>query len=159
GTVYTLQQHLQPLVVGADLFDTNLIWETMYRATINHGRKGMVLAAISAVDIALWDLKGRMLGQPVYNLLGGRGRETIPDYASKLYATEDLEALAAEAQSYLDQGFRAMKLRFGYGPRQGPVGMRQNVELVRTVREVVGEDVDLMADCYMGWDVPYCTRI
>jgi L-rhamnonate dehydratase len=159
GTANTLEQSLKPIVVGADIFDTNLIWEAMYRSTLNHGRKGMVLAAISAVDIALWDLKGRVLGQPVYNLLGGRMQETIPVYASRLYATEDLEALAAEAEGYLRQGFRAMKLRFGYGLRDGPAGMRRNVDLVRTVREVIGDDIDLMADVYMGWDVGYCTRI
>jgi L-alanine-DL-glutamate epimerase-like enolase superfamily enzyme len=159
GAVHVLEHALRPIVVGADVFDTNLIWEAMYRATLNHGRKGLVLAAISAVDIALWDLKGRVLGQPVYNLLGGRMRETIPVYASRLYATEDLEALAAEAAGYLRQGFRAMKLRFGYGPRDGAAGMRRNVELVRTVRQTVGDDVDLMADVYMGWDVPYCTRM
>jgi L-alanine-DL-glutamate epimerase-like enolase superfamily enzyme len=159
SAVYTLEHHLKPLVVGADVFDTNLLWETMYRATLNHGRKGLVLAAISAVDIAVWDLIGRLLGQPIYNLLGGRVRETIPVYASRLYATEDLDALAAEAEGYLRQGFRAMKLRFGHGPREGPAGMWRNVELVRTVREVIGDDVDLMADAYMGWDVAYCTRI
>jgi L-alanine-DL-glutamate epimerase-like enolase superfamily enzyme len=159
GTVHTLEHILKSIVVGADIFDTNLIWEAMYRATLNHGRKGMVLAAISAVDIALWDLKGRVLGQPVYNLLGGRMRERIPVYASRLYATEDLDALAEEAAGYLKQGFRAMKLRFGYSARDGAAGMRRNVELVRTVRQVIGDDVDLMADVYMGWDVGYCTRI
>ena len=159
GAAHTLEHALRPIVVGADIFDTNLIWEAMYRATLNHGRKGMVLAAISAVDIALWDLKGRILGQPVYNLLGGRMRETIPVYASRLYATEDLDALAAEAAGYLRQGFRAMKLRFGYGPRDGAAGMRRNLDLVRTVREAIGDDIDLMADAYMGWDVGYCTRI
>lgn len=78
AAVYTLEHTLKPLILGADPFDTNLLWETMYRFTLNHGRKGLVLAAISAVDIALWDLKGRLLGQPVYNLLGGRMRERFP---------------------------------------------------------------------------------
>ena len=159
AAVYTLEHTLKPLILGADPFDTNLLWETMYRFTLNHGRKGLVLAAISAVDIALWDLKGRLLGQPVYNLLGGRMRDTIPVYASRLYATEDLEALAVEARGYLDQGFAAMKLRFGYGPRDGVRGMRRNVELVRTVREAVGDEIDLIADAYMGWDVGYATRL
>src|SRR5581483_10124108 len=126
GAVPTLEQQLRPIVVGADVFDTNLIWETMYRSTLNHGRKGLVLAAISAVDIALWDLKGQALGQPVYNLLGGRVRERIPVYASRLYATDDLEALAAEARAYQQQGFRAMKLRFGAGPAQGAEGRERN---------------------------------
>jgi len=159
GAVYSLEHTLKPLVLGTDVFDTNLLWETMYRTTLNHGRKGLILAAISAVDIAAWDLKGRVLGQPVYNLLGGRMQEAIPVYASRLYATEDLDALAAEADGYLRQGFRAMKLRFGYGPRDGAAGMRRNAELVRTVREAIGDDVDLMADVYMGWDLAYATRM
>src|SRR5437764_14524809 len=96
----------------------------MYRATMNHGRKGMVLAAISAVDIAMWDLKGRLLGQPVYNLLGGRVRETIPVYARRLYATEGLDALPAEAQGYLHQGCQASKRRCGHRPSGAPGAIR-----------------------------------
>lgn len=87
GAVHVLEHFLRPIVIGANVFDANLVWEAMYRGTLNHGRKGLVLAAISAVDIALRDLKGRVLGQPVYNLLGGRMSETIPSYASRLYAT------------------------------------------------------------------------
>jgi len=127
----------------------------MFRESINYGRKGMALEAISAIDIALWDIMGKATSQPVYNLLGGRTRERIRSYASKLYATEDLDALAAEAQLYVNQGFTAMKQRFGYGPRDGLKGMQRNLELVRTVREVIGPNIELAADAYMGWDVPY----
>src|SRR4029077_11634925 len=104
---------------------------------------GMV--AISAVDIALWDLLGKSAKQPVYRLLGGKTKQRIPVYASRLYATKPNE-LAAEATRYRNEGFKAMKLRFGWGPADGAEGMQRNVELVRTVREAVGSEVDVMAD-------------
>ena len=87
--------------MGADPFDVELLWARMYRSTLNFGRNGVVVSAISAIDIALWDLMGKTLGQPVYRLLGGRTRASIPVYASRLYATEDLDALGAEADSYV----------------------------------------------------------
>ncbi|MCE5258710.1 MAG: L-rhamnonate dehydratase [Chloroflexi bacterium] len=157
--LYTIENHLKYVVLNQNPFDVEVLWERMFRESINYGRKGMVIEAISAIDIALWDIMGKATGQPVYNLLGGRTRSKIRAYASRLYATEDLDALAAEAQSYLDQGFTAMKQRFGYGPRQGLAGMRKNIELVRTVREVIGPDVELASDAYMGWDVQYAIRM
>jgi L-alanine-DL-glutamate epimerase-like enolase superfamily enzyme len=157
--LYTIDHHLKYVVLGQNPFDVEVLWERMFRESINYGRKGMAIEAISAIDIALWDIMGKALGQPVYNLLGGRTRERIRAYASRLYATEDLDALAAEAQAFLDQGFTAMKQRFGYGPRDGLAGMRRNVELVKTVRDVIGPDVELAADAYMGWDVRYAIRM
>lgn len=150
--------YLRPLVLGADPFDSELLWQQMYRRTIAFGRKGVVMAAISAIDIALWDLMAKATRQPVFRLLGGRTKPRIPVYASRLYA-QPLEALAAEAHRYKEQGYRAMKLRFGWGPADGVAGMERNLELVRTVREVVGEDVDLMADAYMGWTLEYARRM
>jgi len=79
-------------------------------------------------------------------------------YASRLYSVE-LSELAAEARRYKSEGYRAMKLRFGWGPADGAAGMQQNLELVRTVRECLGEDIDLMADAYMGWTLDYAKRI
>lgn len=154
----TIDLYLRPLLVGADPFDTELLWQRMYRSTIAFGRKGVVMAAVSAVDIALWDLMGKATGQPVFRLLGGRTKEKIPVYASRLYA-QPLEALAAEAHRYKEQGYRAMKLRFGWGPADGPGGIERNLALVRTVRETVGYDVDLMADAYMGWTLDYARRM
>jgi len=151
-------RELTPIIVGRQPTDVEHLWETMFRATINVGRRGLVLQAISAVDIAVWDLLGQQLGQPLYNLLGGRVRERLPAYASWLYATEDLDALAEEAHSWSSQGFTAVKQRLAYGPEDGPAGIRKNVELVRTVVEAVGQDVDVMADAYMGWDVGYAVR-
>jgi L-rhamnonate dehydratase len=157
--LFTIENHLKYVVLDQNPFDVEMLWERMFRESINYGRKGMALEAISAIDIALWDIMGKATGQPVYNLLGGKTRDRIQAYASKLYATEALDELAAEAQGYLDQGFKAMKQRFAYGPRQGRAGMQRNLELVRTVRDVVGPDVELAADAYMGWDVRYAIRM
>lgn len=153
-----IDQYLAPLVIGQDPFDYEYLWQRMYRATLAWGRKGIGMAAISAVDIALWDLMGKATGRPVFKLLGGRTKERIPCYASKLYRS-DLDEMQREAQRYLDQGFSAMKMRFGYGPKDGPSGMRKNLDSVAAVREVIGEDVDLMLECYMGWNVEYAKRI
>src|SRR6266568_8869939 len=130
----------------------------MYRKTMAFGRKGIGMAAISALDIALWDLLGKSAKQPVYRLLGGRTRSRIPVYASRLYSDE-LSKVAAEAQRYKDEGYQAMKLRFGWGPMDGAAGMQRNVELVRTVREAVGDEIDVMADAYMGWTLDYAKRM
>src|SRR5205814_2787308 len=119
---------------------------------------GIVMAAISAVDIALWDILGKSAKQPVYRLLGGRTKTRIPVYASRLYSDE-LNKLAEEARGYKDAGYKAMKLRFGWGPADGAAGVQRNVELVRTVRETVGSEIDVMADAYMGWTLDYAKRM
>jgi len=146
------------LLIGQDPWDVERLWQHMYRKTMAFGRKGIGMAAISALDIALWDVLGKSAKQPVFRLLGGRTKTRIPVYASRLYATE-LSELAAEAKRYKNEGYRAMKLRFGWGPADGARGMRRNVELVRTVRESIGDDIDLMADAYMGWNLDYAKRM
>jgi len=150
--------YLAPLIIGGDPFDYEYHWQRMYRSTLAWGRKGIGMAAISAVDIALWDIMGKAVGRPVFKLLGGRTKEKIPCYASKLYRT-DLSEMQREAQSYLDQGFQAMKMRFGYGPKDGPEGVRKNLDAVAALREVIGYDRDLMLECYMGWNLDYAKRI
>lgn len=154
----TIDLYLKPLLLGRDPFDSEIIWQHMYRQTMAFGRKGIGMVAISAVDIAIWDLMGKASGQPVFKLLGGRTRPKIQVYASKLYSQEHGK-LAAEARHYKDQGYRAMKMRFGWGPTDGAAGMRRNVELVKTVRDEVGYEVDLMADAYMGWTLDYARRM
>src|SRR6185436_2836223 len=104
------------------------------------------------------DVLGKAAGQPVFRLLGGRTKPRIPVYASRLYS-QPLDALAAEAAKYKNEGYQAMKLRFGWGPADGAAGMQQNLALVRTVREVVGDEVDIMADAYMGWNLDYAKRM
>ncbi|WP_271272673.1 L-rhamnonate dehydratase [Aliamphritea hakodatensis] len=153
-----IDQYLTPLVIGQDPFDYEYLWQRMYRSTLAWGRKGIGMAAISAIDIALWDLMGKATGRPVFKLLGGRTKEKIPCYASKLYRT-DLSAMQQEAQMYMDQGFSAVKMRFGYGPKHGPQGIRENIRSVEAVREVIGDDTDLMLECYMGWSLEYARRI
>lgn len=150
--------YLKPILAGQNPFDIEFLWQHMYRRTIAFGRKGVGMAAISALDIALWDLMGKIAKQPVYRLLGGRTKAAIPAYASRLYS-QPLESLEAEVRKYKTQGFRAMKLRFGWGPADGAPGMQRNLELVRAARQVVGDEIDLMADAYMGWTLEYARRM
>jgi L-alanine-DL-glutamate epimerase-like enolase superfamily enzyme len=153
-----IDTYLKPMLLGADPWDTEYLWQQMYRRTMAFGRKGVAMTAISAVDIALWDLLGKSAKQPVYRLLGGRTKKRIPVYASRLYSMP-LDELRFEAQRYKNEGYKAMKLRFGWGPVDGAEGMQRNVELVRTVREVVGNGIDVMADAYMGWTLDYAKRM
>jgi L-alanine-DL-glutamate epimerase-like enolase superfamily enzyme len=111
----------KPLLIGADPWDLEFLWQHMYRKTLAYGRKGIALVAISAVDIALWDLLGKSAKQPVYRLLGGRTKPRIPVYSSRLYSTP-LEELAREAARYKGEGYTAMKLRMGWGPVDGAAG-------------------------------------
>jgi L-rhamnonate dehydratase len=157
-TKQAIDLYLKPLLIGQNPWDVEFLWQHMYRKTMAFGRKGIGMVAISAVDIALWDLLGKAAKQPVFRLLGGRTKPRIPVYASRLYATE-LGELAAEAKRYKHDGFKAMKLRFGWGPVDGAAGMQRNVDLVRTVRETVGNDVDVMGDAYMGWTLDYAKRM
>lgn len=157
-TRQVVDSRLAPLLVGEDPRNVEYLFEKMYRSTVAYGRKGTVVAAISAVDIALWDVIGQSLGQPVFMLLGGRTKAAIRAYYSRLY-TRDLDRLAEEAVACKEQGFGGMKLRCGYPLTEGRAGLEKNVEMVRVVREVVGDDVDLMLEAYMGFDLPYARRL
>ena len=157
-TKQVIDLYLKPLLIGQEAWDIEHLWQHMYRKTIPFGRKGIGMVAISAVDIALWDLLGKSARQPVYRLLGGRTKARIPVYASRLYSV-NLSELAAEAGRYKEQGYRAMKLRFGWGPADGAAGMQRNLALLRTVREAVGDGIDVMADAYMGWTLDYAKRM
>jgi L-rhamnonate dehydratase len=157
-TKQVIDLYLKPLLVGQDPWDIERLWQHMYRKTMAFGRKGIGMVAISAVDIALWDLLGKSAQQPVYRLLGGRTKTRIPVYASRLYSVE-LSELEREAKSYKDEGYQAMKLRFGWGPADGARGIERNLELVRTVRDSVGDGIDIMADAYMGWTLDYAKRM
>ena len=153
-----IDQYLAPLVLGQDPWDYEYLNQRMYRAIHAWGRKGVGMAAISAVDIAIWDLLGKSTGKPVFKLLGGRTKERIPCYYSKLYRT-DLKSMQDEASRFLAQGFRAFKMRFGYGPAHGQQGVVENLKAVEAVREVIGYDNDLMLECYMGWNLEYARRM
>jgi len=154
----TIDTYLAPLVVGEDPFDFSYIWEKMYRRTHAWGRRGLGMVAISAIDIALWDILGKLTNKPVFKLLGGRTKEKIPVYASKLYS-QPIKNLQQEAENYKKQGFTMFKMRFGWGPKDGSEGMKKNIQLVEAVREVIGYNTDLMLECYMGWNLDYSKRM
>ncbi len=153
-----IDQYLAPLVIGQDPWDYEYLWQRMYRSTLAWGRKGVAMAAISAIDIAIWDILGKSVNKPVFKLLGGRTKEKIPCYYSKLYRS-DLNEMQQEAEKFMNQGFTSFKMRFGYGPSHGPQGVAENLKSVHAVREVIGYENDLMLECYMGWDVDYARRI
>lgn len=138
-----IDQALKPLLIGADALDTEVLWHRMYHATRDFGRKGSVVAAISAIDIALWDLKGKHFGVPVYQLLGGAFRTEVEPYATGFYrigGRGEARRLADEARQHFEAGFRLMKVKLGYG-------VDDDIEVMRAVwRAVGGKGVTLMVD-------------
>ena len=151
---FLIDRQLKGILIGEDPRAVERIWDKLYRFSV-HGRKGATMMAISALDCALWDLRGRWADAPVYRLLGGPTRERIPAYASALGYSLEPEAVRARARKFVEEGYRAMKWFFRHGPAEGESGASKNLELVRTLRETVGEEVELMFDCWMSWDVPY----
>lgn len=146
---------LRPLLIGRDPLASEQLWDLMHR-TLVHGRQGEAMFAVSVIDCALWDLKGRWLGQPVWRLLGGPTREATPAYASMLgYAVRDPGRVRERALAYKERGFRAQKWFFRDGPMSGPEGLARNVALVRTLRETLGDDYPIMLDCWQSFDFPY----
>ncbi len=137
-----------PLLEGQECVATEKHWDAMVRASAAFGATGLTSYAISAVDVALWDLKGKLLGRPVYELLGGPQKETIPCYATGF-----------DSEWYRELGFRATKIFTPWGPQHGLEGLQRNEELVAETREVVGDDVELMLDCWLSMDVEYTVRL
>jgi L-alanine-DL-glutamate epimerase-like enolase superfamily enzyme len=146
------------ILIGENPHAVERIWDKMYRSSITE-RKGQVIRAISKVDLALWDLKGRLLGAPVYELLGGPSRDRVPAYASMLGHSQDPELAAERSAEVVAQGYRAVKWFFPCAPHQGQEGIRRNLALIRAVREAVGPDVAIMFDAWKSWDVPYTQRM
>ncbi|MDB5246610.1 MAG: L-rhamnonate dehydratase [Segetibacter sp.] len=156
-TKMIIDTKLKSLLIGENPLNTEYLYEKMFRSTVAFGRKGTVLAAISALDIALWDIKGHVMQQPVFMLMGGRTKPFIPTYYSRLY-TRNLESLAAEAADFKSQGFTGFKLRCGYPLTEGKAGMKKNIEMVKVVRETVGDDADIMLEAYMGFNFTYAKQ-
>lgn len=148
AAAFIIEQHLAMFIEGNNVRDRSLIWEHMWRASIHYSRKGLGIHAISAVDLALWDLWGKTVDEPVYNLMGGRTKQRIP-----VYATTSRPDLAK------DMGFPGAKIPLPYGPAEGPVGMRRNVEFISSWRDKVGPDFPLMLDCYMALDWQYAAEL
>lgn len=143
-----INDHLAPLLVGEDALATEKLWDMMVRATKPYGSWGLAAYAISAVDLALWDLKGKLLGKPVYALLGGPQKERIFCYAT-----------GNDTDWHMELGFRATKLACPYGPVDGERGLAENERLVASTRELVGDEVEVMLDCWMALDVDYTVRL
>ena len=165
GAVPIIEQVLKPVVLGEDGMRTDWLWEKMYSVCIDQAGPGVTSKAISFIDTALWDLKGKMLNQPVYNLLGGKTKDKIRVYASHLYAyaTEngdpDLGVLREEAAMYVEQGFTAVKQRFGFGPWDGLEGMKKNHSLVKKLRETIGDDIEQMVDGTRSFEADYAIQM
>jgi L-alanine-DL-glutamate epimerase-like enolase superfamily enzyme len=152
---FIIGKHLRRYLIGQDAIAGEKLWDQIHRGMV-HGRQGDAMLALSAVDCALWDLRGKWLQQPVYRLLGGPTQTKIPAYASMLgFAVLDPGKVRERAIEYKEKGYRAQKWFFRHGPMSGTEGMKKNVELVRTLREAVGEDYDLMFDCWQAMDVGY----
>jgi D-galactarolactone cycloisomerase len=139
-----------PLVVGRDAREREFLWHLMYASSVDYGQKGIMLAAISAIDIALWDLCAREVNLPLYRYLGGAEQTSVPCYATGFYfCSEDIGTLtsdfAREAERYRSQGFIAMKLKVG-------LGVRSDLRLIEAVRQAAGDSTCVMIDANHAYD-------
>lgn len=151
-----INDHFAPILVGEDCMATEKLWDMMRRIASPYSSGGLASYAISAVDVALWDLKGKLLKRPVYELLGGPQKEKIFCYASNTdlsYGTEE------SIRWFLELGFKAVKLFLTWGPTDGLEGLRKNEERIARVRELVGPDVEVAVDAWMSLDVEYAVRL
>ncbi|MDC7805131.1 L-rhamnonate dehydratase [Sphingomonas sp. BLCC-B65] len=145
---FIVERHLARFVEGARVTDIERIWDQMYKSTLFYGRRGVVLNAISGVDLALYDLLGKIRQEPVFALLGGAVRDELVFYAT-----------GARPDRAKELGFIGGKMPLHHGPAEGEEGMRKNLEMIRDMRERVGGDFWLMLDCWMSLDLDYATRL
>lgn len=143
-----IDDHLGPLLVGEDIHGAEKLYDMMFRMTKPYGSTGLASYAVSAIDLAFWDARGKLLGQPAYALLGGLQKERIFCYAT-----------GNDVEWYKELGFRAFKLACPYGPADGLDGIKKNEEFVANAREIIGPDAELMLDCWMAFDVEYTVRL
>ena len=145
---YMIEKHFKRFLVGQDPRKLNQFWDQMFRSSRYYGGKGVPLWAISAVDLALWDLLGLLRQEPVYQMIGGATRDQI-----ELYCTGIRPDIAQQA------GFIGGKMPLPHGPSDRVEGLNANVKQFRDMRERVGPDFLLMADCWMALDVPYAVDL
>jgi L-rhamnonate dehydratase len=143
-----INDHFGPLLLGESCLATEKLWDMMARAASPYSAGGLASYAISAVDLALWDLKGKILKRPVYELLGGPARD-----AQFCYATGN------DTDWYMELGFKATKLACPHGASEGVEALDRNEELVARARETTGPQVELMLDCWMAFDVEFTVRM
>jgi L-alanine-DL-glutamate epimerase-like enolase superfamily enzyme len=159
AVVETIRSELAPQLVGRDPRDIARLWEAMYNGGRAHyveregrtfpiiGRRGVTISAISGVDIALWDLLGKSLDQPLWRLLGGRFRDKVPAYASGGWAP--VGAIGKQLRQYVERGHRAVKMRVGLQDRS----VDDSAARVREVRETLGREIGIMVDAHGTWSV------
>lgn len=164
---HTMALCIKEMLIGMDPFDTSAIWEKLYTYTAMSGRRGAVICAMGAIDMALWDIKGKAMGLPVYKLLGGCHKDHITPYASLMPTGNSIEDYkkslidwTVKAKQY---GFKAAKLECILGGPYYHGGLRGSdedlTEIVTACREAVGFDFDLMVDVgYLWQDVKSCLR-
>lgn len=143
-----IDDHLAPQLIGEDVLASEKLADMMFRLTKPYGSMGLASYAVSAIDLALWDARGKLLEKPVYQLLGGPQKDRLFCYAT-----------GNDVDWYLELGFRAFKLACPYGPADGLDGIRKNEEFVASVREQIGPDCELMLDCWMAFDTEYTVRL
>ncbi len=141
-------EHFASQLVGEDCLATEKAADMLARMSKGYGTTGLASYAISAVDLALWDLKGKLYEKPVYSLLGGPQKDRIYCYCT-----------GNDVDWYKELGFTAFKLACPYGPADGLDGIRKNEEFVANARQVIGDASDLMLDCWMAFDVEYTVRL
>jgi L-rhamnonate dehydratase len=139
-----VEQHFTKLLMGEDPFNVERIWDILWRSSMSYGRAGVVINAISGVDLAIWDLIGNALGMPVYKLLGGETKPRIPAYCT-----------GNDVEQHIQFGYKRLKLAIPHGPADGREGQKKNVELVKRTRELLGPEGDIMLDCWMSWNERY----
>lgn len=147
SSTHLINNLLRDLLIGRDPANVEQLWEQMYRTTLPFGRKGLAIMAISGVDLALWDLRGKAANVPVARLLAEHPHESVPCYAS----------LGTEPAVAVQRGFGAVKLHL-----RGSTAPRDQEEMIRkveTARQTIGPSVRLMTDAFMGWDVPTTRRL
>jgi L-rhamnonate dehydratase len=143
-----IDDHLGPLLVGEDCLAAEKIADMLFRLTKPYGSTGLASYAASAIDLALWDARGKLFEQPVYKLLGGPQKDRIFCYAT-----------GNDVDWYLELGFQAFKLACPFGPADGLDGIKKNAEFVAHARDLIGPDRELMLDCWMAFDVEYSVRL
>ena len=156
--VSLIRRYFAELLIGENPHAVERIWDKMYRHAI-HGRKGLLMMALSKVDLALWDLKGKLLDTPVYILLGGPSRSKIRAYASMIGYSVEPERVIERTQAALAAGYTALKWYLPCAPKDGEAGLRQNLAVIGAAREAAGPDVELMFDAWSSWNVPYTLRM
>ena len=157
GPVISLiTDHLAPMLQGQNCMAIEKTWDIMQRSTASFGTAGLVSYAISAVDNALWDLKGKLLGLPVYELLGGPQKERIFCYAS---CTDMSYGVENSIDWFLELGFKAVKLFMRHGPDDNLDGLRRNEEMVAGVRQQVGDSIEIAVDTWISADLEYAVRL